>query len=116
MRIARLAGVIGASGVLLFSASGCNNALEGGVTGAGAGALAGLAIGSLSGNAGSGAAIGAIAGGLGGAVIGDQNERQSRRDIIYHDTYGRDRGPRYDGSHYHHHHHHHHHNDHRRSW
>lgn len=59
--------------------SGCDNAGQGALTGAGAGALGGMAIGSLSGNMGKGAAIGAIAGGLGGAVIGDQNERNSHR-------------------------------------
>lgn len=65
-----LAGVLGLGG--------CNNAMTGGMVGAGAGALGGLAIGSLSGDAGKGAVIGAIAGGLGGAVIGDQNERRER--------------------------------------
>jgi hypothetical protein len=59
--------------------SGCDNAGQGALTGAGAGALGGMAIGSLSGNMGKGAAIGAIAGGLGGAIIGDQNERNSHR-------------------------------------
>ncbi|MGP1345089.1 MAG: glycine zipper domain-containing protein [Phycisphaerales bacterium] len=55
---------------------GCNNALEGGASGAGLGALAGLGIGSLSGNAGEGAAIGAISGALLGGIIGDQNQRR----------------------------------------
>lgn len=61
----------------LATLTGCNNAVQGGVTGAGVGALSGLAIGSLSGNAGKGAVIGAVAGAVGGAVIGDQNERRS---------------------------------------
>lgn len=55
--------------------SGCSNAKQGALSGAGIGALSGLAIGSLSGNAGKGAAIGAILGGVGGGVIGDQNKR-----------------------------------------
>lgn len=58
--------------------SGCNNARQGAVSGAGIGALSGLAIGSLTGEAGKGAAAGAIIGGVGGAVIGDQNRRASR--------------------------------------
>jgi hypothetical protein len=60
--------------------SGCDNAVQGGASGAGIGALSGLAIGSLSGNAGKGAVIGAVAGGLGGAVLGDQNRRTSERN------------------------------------
>lgn len=66
--------------IALASTTGCNNAGEGALSGAGLGALAGLGIGSLTGNAGAGAAIGAIAGGVGGAVIGDQNERNSRHN------------------------------------
>ena len=58
--------------------TGCNNALEGGATGAAFGALAGMGLGALSGNMGEGAAAGAILGGLGGAIIGDQNQRHSR--------------------------------------
>lgn len=61
--------------VAAFNAGGCNNAAEGGLSGAALGAGAGAIIGSLSGDAGTGAIIGAVAGGLGGAVIGDQNER-----------------------------------------
>lgn len=59
---------------------GCDNAVQGGATGAGIGALSGLAIGSLSGNAGKGAVIGAVAGGVGGAVLGDQNRRSNERN------------------------------------
>ncbi len=70
-----VAGVLGAA--VLLGSSGCNNALEGGLSGAGLGALAGMGIGSLSGNMGKGAALGAIAGGLGGAILGDQNQRSS---------------------------------------
>lgn len=57
---------------------GCNNAVEGGVSGGGMGALAGLGIGSLFGMAGEGAAIGAIGGAVVGSVIGDQNERNAQ--------------------------------------
>lgn len=60
--------------------SGCDNAVQGGASGAGIGALSGLAIGSLSGNAGKGAVIGAVAGGVGGAVLGDQNRRNNERN------------------------------------
>ena len=70
------AGVLGVA--VLVGSSGCNNALEGGLSGAGLGALAGMGIGSLSGDMGKGAALGAIAGGLGGAILGDQNQRSSR--------------------------------------
>lgn len=80
-RTARSAKAAAACGLMiaLASTTGCNNAGEGALSGAGLGALAGLGIGSLTGNAGTGAAIGAIAGGVGGAVLGDQNERNSRR-------------------------------------
>ena len=72
---------IAASGAgLLLISTGCNNAGEGALTGAGPGALGGLAIGSVTGSAGAGAAIGAVAGGVGGAVIGDQNERRDNRE------------------------------------
>lgn len=60
--------------------NGCDNAVQGGASGAGIGALSGLAIGSLSGNAGKGAVIGAVAGGVGGAVLGDQNRRSNERN------------------------------------
>lgn len=73
----RLAAVSVLGAGVLFGSSGCNNALEGGLSGAGLGALAGMGIGSLSGNMGKGAALGAIAGGLGGAILGDQNQRSS---------------------------------------
>lgn len=65
-------------GGTLLVASGCNNAGEGALTGAGIGAVTGLIIGSYTGNAGAGAAIGAAVGGAGGAIIGDQNERNER--------------------------------------
>lgn len=64
------------AGALTLGGSGCNNALEGGLSGAGLGALAGMAIGSAFGHMGTGAAIGAAAGALGGVVIGDQNARR----------------------------------------
>lgn len=63
-----------------ITASGCNNAGEGALSGAAIGALGGLAIGSLTGSAGAGAAIGAVSGAVGGAVIGDQNERNARNN------------------------------------
>lgn len=62
--------------LIALTATGCSNATEGALSGAGIGALSGLAIGSLSGDAGKGAAIGAMVGGVGGAVIGDQNRRK----------------------------------------
>ncbi|MGH7244489.1 MAG: glycine zipper domain-containing protein [Phycisphaerales bacterium] len=65
------------AGALMLGATGCNNALEGGLSGAGMGALAGMAIGSVFGQMGAGAAIGAAAGALGGVVIGDQNQRRA---------------------------------------
>ena len=71
-------------GSVALGAGGCNNAAEGGLSGAGLGAGAGAIIGSLSGNAGKGAIIGAVAGGLGGAILGDQNQRNDRR---YHRGY-----------------------------
>ncbi len=76
------AAVVGAGTALLLISTGCNNAGEGALTGAGLGALGGLAIGSVTGSAGAGAAIGAVAGGVGGAVIGDQNERRDKRDRV----------------------------------
>ncbi len=78
-RIRQTSAVLGLGGLLLLG-TGCNNAAQGGLLGAGAGALGGMAIGSLSGNMGKGAVIGAVAGGLGGAVIGDQNRRRDQRD------------------------------------
>ena len=59
--------------------TGCNNAGEGALTGAGLGALGGMAIGSAFGKMGKGAAIGAAAGAVGGAVVGDQNQRSGRQ-------------------------------------
>jgi hypothetical protein len=55
--------------------SGCDNAVEGGASGAALGALVGLGLGSLTGDMGKGAAAGALVGGLGGAILGDQNRR-----------------------------------------
>lgn len=72
-------------------ASGCNDAVSGGATGAGLGALAGLGLGSLTGDMGKGAAAGAIIGGVGGAIIGDQNQRSERRNE-YRGTYHRGSG------------------------
>lgn len=68
------------AGGLTLGNAGCNNALEGGLSGAGLGALTGMAVGSAFGHMGSGAAIGAAAGALGGVIIGDQNERRARGD------------------------------------
>lgn len=70
-------GALAVATALTVGSAGCNNALEGGLSGAGMGALAGMAIGSVFGSMGAGAAIGAAAGALGGAVIGDQNQRRS---------------------------------------
>lgn len=67
-------------GGLTLGSAGCNNAVEGGLTGAGLGALTGMAVGSAFGHMGKGAAIGAAAGALGGLIIGDQNERRARGD------------------------------------
>ena len=72
----RAAGVTILSLVCLVG-TGCNNALQGGASGAALGALAGLGIGSLTGDMGKGAAIGAIGGAVGGALIGDQNRRNA---------------------------------------
>ncbi|MCC5785387.1 MAG: hypothetical protein JJU33_01650 [Phycisphaerales bacterium] len=72
-------GLLAAGLAMATFGSGCNNAAEGAVSGAGLGALAGFGLGSLSGNAGKGAAAGAIMGGVSGAVIGDQNERSGTR-------------------------------------
>ena len=69
-----------ASGAMMLTSVGCDNAGEGAVSGAALGALAGLGIGSLTGDMGKGAAAGAIIGGLGGLFIGDQNDRRSRGD------------------------------------
>jgi uncharacterized protein YcfJ len=63
--------------------SGCSNAGEGLFSGAALGATTGLIIGSMNGEAGEGAAVGAVAGALGGAIIGDQNERNARRQNDY---------------------------------
>lgn len=70
---------------VMLTATGCNNAAQGAVSGGAMGALGGLAIGSLTGSAGKGAAIGAISGALVGGVIGDQNRRaeQSQQNMRY---------------------------------
>ena len=60
--------------------TGCSNAKEGALSGAGIGALTGLAIGSVTGSAGKGAAIGAVVGGIGGAVVGNENKKKSDRE------------------------------------
>lgn len=75
----------GVLATFLASATGCDNAGQGAVSGAAIGALGGLAIGSLSGNAGAGAAIGAVSGAVVGGVIGDQNRRaqQSQQNMRY---------------------------------
>jgi len=78
-RVARFA-IVASLCAALPLVSGCDNAVQGGASGAGIGALSGLAIGSLSGNAGKGAVIGAVAGGVGGAVLGDQNRRTNERN------------------------------------
>ena len=70
-------GALVLAGAMTVGGAGCNNALEGGLSGAGLGALAGMAIGSAFGHMGSGAAIGAAAGALGGVIIGDQNQRRA---------------------------------------
>lgn len=59
----------------LLTATGCNNAGEGALTGGALGALAGMGLGSLTGDMGKGAAAGAIIGAVGGAILGDQNNR-----------------------------------------
>ena len=59
--------------------SGCNNAAEGALSGAGLGALIGMGIGSTMGEMGDGAAVGALAGAGLGAILGDQNRRADER-------------------------------------
>ncbi len=68
---------LSASTIAAASLSGCNNAGEGALFGAGLGAGGGAIIGSIYGEAGAGAAIGAVAGALVGGVIGDQNQRNA---------------------------------------
>ncbi len=72
----RFAGLL-AGAAMLISATGCNNAGEGFVSGAALGSLAGMGLGSLSGDMGKGAAAGAIIGGLLGGFAGDQNARRA---------------------------------------
>lgn len=72
----RRVSLIGVTLAAAFGLTGCDNALQGGASGAGLGALAGMGIGSLSGNMGKGAVIGAIGGAVGGAILGDQNRRR----------------------------------------
>ncbi len=84
---------LAAGAVLAFAglgASGCSNAGEGLISGAGLGAISGLIIGSTVGDPGAGAAIGAAIGGGVGAVVGDQNERNAQNQ--YYRGYDRDRG------------------------
>jgi hypothetical protein len=66
----------GALVLATLSLSGCNNALEGGASGAALGGIAGFGLGSLSGDAGKGAAAGAIGGAILGGILGDQNNRR----------------------------------------
>lgn len=87
-RMGMRAGAVAVLGVMALGLGGCNNALEGGLSGAAGGALVGMGLGSLSGNMGEGAAAGALIGGLGGAIIGDQNRRRD-------DYRGYDRGGGY---------------------
>lgn len=76
-RIAKLAASSVLGLAVVFGASGCENALQGGATGAGLGALAGMALGSLGGNMGKGAVVGAVGGAALGGILGDQNRRNS---------------------------------------
>lgn len=68
--------IVASAGIL--TATGCNNAGEGALSGGALGALAGMGLGSLTGDMGKGAAAGAIIGAVGGAILGDQNNRASR--------------------------------------
>lgn len=80
-RHASFAWAVPAASVILLT--GCNNAVEGGLSGAAIGAGSGAAIGAIAaGGTGAwmGAAAGAIGGGVVGAVIGDQN---ARREAMY---------------------------------
>ena len=103
VRPTRIAAPAAALTLLALGLGGCNNALEGGLTGAAGGALVGMGLGSLSGNMGEGAAAGALLGGLGGALIGDQNRRRDEYhsyDRGYGNYYYQERGydePRYRG-------------------
>src|SRR6185295_9513271 len=66
--------------LFVCGASGCENALQGGATGAGLGALAGMALGSMGGNMGKGAVVGAVTGAALGGILGDQNRRRDSGD------------------------------------
>lgn len=72
MRVVALASALVAAGSL----TGCNNAIEGGATGAALGALVGMGLGSLTGDMGKGAAAGALGGAALGGILGDQNYRR----------------------------------------
>ena len=74
-RLGRRLGLAAVGLACVLSLTGCSNALQGGLTGAGVGALAGMGLGSFGGHMGQGAAQGAILGGLFGAFAGDQNAR-----------------------------------------
>ena len=60
---------------------GCNNGVQGALSGAALGSLAGLGIGSVTGDRSDAVTIGAILGGVGGAIIGDQNARASAYSV-----------------------------------
>ncbi|MCA9298433.1 MAG: hypothetical protein KDA28_05165 [Phycisphaerales bacterium] len=83
----RMASVV-TIGLVGLTLGACSNAGEGAFSGAALGALAGMGLGSLTGDMGKGAAAGAIIGGVGGAVIGDQNNRSSRRQYSSRPSYG----------------------------
>ncbi len=71
-------GLLAALALSAAPLAGCDNALQGGASGAALGALAGMGIGALTGDMGKGAVIGAIGGAVTGGLIGDQNRRNSR--------------------------------------
>ncbi len=75
----RTGSVVALLATVTLGLGGCNNALQGGMTGAGLGALGGMAVGSAFGHMGRGAAVGAALGAIGGAIQGDQNERNAHR-------------------------------------
>jgi len=75
--VVRRASLIACVATFALAATGCNNAVEGTLSGAALGAGTGAVIGSFFGSAGTGAAVGAVGGALGGGVIGDQNDRRT---------------------------------------